>query len=148
MNFTTSLIDKCPVPKRKMKRKKSLVMNFITRDEFSLLAVPPKLYWQIPDHSTDYNGITGLFCSHSEVVFRCFRNKRLPACDLSLCILSHLTRLINVFSVSISPIITLENDLSMTGFLDIIVTVHISVDRKRSIESVNNNVSCVEQRGF
>ena len=35
-----------------------------------------------------------------------------------------------------------------TGFLDIIVTVHISVDRKSSIESVNNNVSCVEQRGF
>ena len=148
MNFTTSLIDKCPVPKRKMKRKKSLVMNFITRTSSLYSRFHPNCTGKYQNHSTDYNGITGLFCSHSEVVFRCFRNKRLPACDLSLCILSHLTRLINVFSVSISPIITLENDLSMTGFLDIIVTVHISVDRKSSIESVNNNVSCVEQRGF
>jgi len=32
----------------------------------------------------DDNGITGLFFSHSEVVFRRFQNKKLSACGFSL----------------------------------------------------------------
>ena len=59
----------------------------------------------------DDNGITGLFFSHSEVVFKCFRKWELPACDSLLCLLPHPTRLVIVLKYYILNLILIITSL-------------------------------------
>lgn len=61
-------------------KKEALTAQSAVRDEFTYLAVPPCLNWHTArtTHSDD-NGVTGLFFSRSEVVFRKVQNKRLAA---------------------------------------------------------------------
>ena len=54
------------------------------RDEFVHSRGSTLLALSVQSLSFDDNGITGLFCSHSEVVFRRFQNKKLSARGFSL----------------------------------------------------------------
>ena len=99
-----------------MKNKSPLQCSHTVRDEYTRGSTLIVLTMSEPLHYDD-NGITGQFCCHSEVVFKCFRDKKLPA-QTSLSVSFHILLVSSTcFLIYILFIIALLFYLSICSFL-------------------------------